>query len=136
MKLFEPIHLGTISLKNRIVFPPVLTKYATEDGFVTDQLIAFYRERARGGVGLIIVESAYIDPRGKFAKKMLGIDGDKFLLGLERLTKALRSFGTKVAIELFHAGRQTSSKICGLQPVSPLRKVLPNGFCQDYITSP
>jgi 2,4-dienoyl-CoA reductase-like NADH-dependent reductase (Old Yellow Enzyme family) len=51
MKLLEAIQLGSLALKNRIVFPPILTKYATEDGFVTDQLIAFYRERARGGVG-------------------------------------------------------------------------------------
>ncbi len=114
-----------MSLKNRLVFPPILTKYATEDGFVTDPLIAFYRERARGGVGLIIVESAYVDPLGKFAKKMLGICDDKFLSGLERLTRALHLFGVKVAVELSHAGRQTSSKIVHAQPVAPSELACP-----------
>jgi 2,4-dienoyl-CoA reductase-like NADH-dependent reductase (Old Yellow Enzyme family)/thioredoxin reductase len=119
VKLFEPVQLGTMTLKNRIVFPPVLTKYATEEGFVTDPLIEFYRERAKGGAGLIIVESAYIDPLGKFARKMPGICEDKFLPGLERLRKAVHSSGAKIAIELFHAGRQTTSKIIYGQPVSP-----------------
>ena len=119
MKLFEPIRLGTMTLKNRIVFPPVLTKYATEDGLVTDSLVEFYRERARGGAGLLIVESAYIDPLGKFARKMLGIGEARFLPGLERLRKAIQADGARAAIELFHAGRQTGSKITGGQPVSP-----------------
>lgn len=108
-----------MTLKNRIVFPPVLTKYATEDGSVTDALIEFYRERARGGAGLIIVESAYIDPLGKFARKMLGIGEDRFFPGLERLRKVIQGSGAKAAVELFHAGRQTTSKIIYGQPVSP-----------------
>ena len=74
---------------------------------------------------MIIVESAYIDPRGKFAKRMLGICDDKFLLGLERLIRALRPFGVRVAIELFHAGRQTTSKIVQAQPASPSELTCP-----------
>lgn len=65
-KLFEPIRVGNVALKNRIVMAPMATNFATQDGLVTDQLINFYVERAKNDVGLIIVECACIDPpRGK-----------------------------------------------------------------------
>ena len=56
--LFTPIALGTLEIKNRIVMPPMHTKYGGADGSVTQRVIDYYEARARGGAGLIIVEAA------------------------------------------------------------------------------
>ena len=63
-KLFEPTKIGIMKLKNRIVMPAMDTNYSSEDGFVTRRLVNYHVERAKGGVGLIIVEGAYVEPRG------------------------------------------------------------------------
>jgi len=64
--LFDPINIRGLSLKNRLVMPPMATGMATEDGEVTDRHIKHYTTRARGGVGLIIIEHTYVseDARG------------------------------------------------------------------------
>ena len=63
-KLFEPIRIGGLELKNRIVMPALCSKFGTEFGAVSQRLIDFYVERARGGVGLIIIENTCVDCRG------------------------------------------------------------------------
>ena len=60
-RLFEPVSIGQMGITNRLVMPPMGTNYATEDGYVTKRLLDYYEERAKGGVGLIIVEVACID---------------------------------------------------------------------------
>jgi len=60
-KLFEPGHIGKLKLKNRIIFPPVSTNFASVSGEVNERIIKFYTERARGGAGLIIIENICID---------------------------------------------------------------------------
>ena len=58
--LFSPLRIAEPELPNHIIFPPISTNY-TKDGFVTDRLIDFYAERARGGTGLIIVEDTMVE---------------------------------------------------------------------------
>jgi 2,4-dienoyl-CoA reductase-like NADH-dependent reductase (Old Yellow Enzyme family)/thioredoxin reductase len=119
-KLFEPGGIGSLELKNRIVMPPMATNYASKDGEVTDRQINYYVERAKGGVGLIIVEISCVDsPVGKGTLRQICIDDDKFISGLSRLAKAIKRHGARAAIQLHHAGRQTTSQITGHQPVAP-----------------
>lgn len=108
-KLFEPIRVGTIELKNRIVMPAMSTKFASETGAVTSRLIDYYVERAKGGVGLIIVEATCVDGAvGKLSPIQLCVDHDKFIRGLNELAEAVRARGAKIALQLHHAGRQTT----------------------------
>jgi 2,4-dienoyl-CoA reductase-like NADH-dependent reductase (Old Yellow Enzyme family) len=66
LKLLEPIKIGVMQLRNRIVMPAMGTNYADRDGAVTDRLLNYYIERAKGGVGLIIIEVTCVDsPIGK-----------------------------------------------------------------------
>ena len=63
--LFEPIPLGSLILKNRLAMSQMTMNYATEEGFVTERLIRHYLERARGGVGLILVEGTFFTREGR-----------------------------------------------------------------------
>ena len=81
-KLFEPTKIGKMELKNRMVMPAMDTNLGSRDGFVTSRLVDYYDERAKGGVGLIIVECTSVDyPRGKVTLGQLSIDDDKYLKG-------------------------------------------------------
>jgi len=115
--LFSPITLNKLELKNRIVMTAMHLGY-TPDGEVTDRLLGFYRLRARGGVGLIIVGGCPIDEEGSMPS-MIGIHNDRFIPGLQRLTKAIKGEGARIAAQLYQAGRYThSSMIGGRKPFS------------------
>ncbi len=118
VKLFEPVNIGNVELRNRLVMPPMGTNFAAEDGSVTQRAIDYYRERARGGVGLVIVEGAYVHPLGKGSNMQMSLIDDDKIPGLSRLAKAIQAEGARAAIQLFHAGRQVSSMIIGTQPIS------------------
>ena len=60
-KLFEPVKIGSMEVKNRIVMAPMSTRLSTEFGVISDRIIEFYVERAKGGVGLIIVENTCVE---------------------------------------------------------------------------
>ena len=119
-KLFEPVRVGSLSLPNRLVMPPMVTNLATEDGYVTTAVKDHYEVRARGGVGLIIVEATCVQaPVGKLSHRQLVIDNDRFLPGLRELADAIKRGGAHAAIQVHHAGRNTSTSVIGTQPVAP-----------------
>lgn len=109
--LFSPIRINTMTLKNRIVMTAMHLGY-TPQGEVTDQLVAFYAERAKGGVGLIIVGGCPIDELGGMLG-MISLNHDRFIPGLQRLTSAVKEGGAKVAAQLYQAGRYTHSAMIG-----------------------
>lgn len=108
-----------LKVKNRIVMPPMGTKYGSLDGFVNDKTISFYEARARGGVGTVIIEGMSISPDGKVFDRMLCIDDDKYLPGLSKLYEVIKNQGAKVIQQLHHGGRQTTTKITGFPLVAP-----------------
>jgi 2,4-dienoyl-CoA reductase-like NADH-dependent reductase (Old Yellow Enzyme family) len=95
------------------------TRTAEEDGTVTEDTIAYYVARARGGVGLITVEMAAPEKAGRHRRRELGIHDDRFLPGLTRLVAAIHESGAKASIQLGHAGGHTRSDICGETPIAP-----------------
>lgn len=119
-KLFTPVSIGNIQVKNRIVMPSMVSGQAGQDCKVTEGHIKWYETRAKGGTGLIIVELTPVTPRGKGGSNLLGIWDDSFIPGLQELTKAVHAHGTKIFIQLCHAGRQTCKQFTGGQlPVAP-----------------
>ena len=123
--LFDPIKIKGLSLKNRLVMPPMATGMATEDGEVTDRHITHYLTRAKGGVGLIIIEHTYVSEDGKGHKGQLGLYDDRLIPGLKRLVEAIHAGGTKVVIQLTHAGAVASRNTTGKQPAGPSDVMLP-----------
>jgi 2,4-dienoyl-CoA reductase-like NADH-dependent reductase (Old Yellow Enzyme family)/thioredoxin reductase len=100
--------------------PAMGTNYADPVGAVTDQLLNYYTERAKGGVGLIIIEVTCVDsPIGKTIANQLCVHEDRLVPGLRALAESIQSHGAKVALQLHHAGRRAHSKITGFQPVGP-----------------
>ena len=120
MKLLEPIQIGSMELRNRIVMPPMGTNFANENGVVTQRLIDYYVERAKGRAGFIIVEATCVESLlGKFGAHQVSIDADKYLPELADLVEAVHLHGAKIAVQLHHAGRQTTLEATeGRTPVS------------------
>jgi 2,4-dienoyl-CoA reductase-like NADH-dependent reductase (Old Yellow Enzyme family) len=117
--LFTPARIGPVEIKNRIVMPPMTTRTADAEGFVTDDSIAYYLARVRGGTGLITVEMASPEKCGRHRRHEVGIYDDRFIPGLTRLVDAIHRGGAKASIQLGHGGGHTRADICGETPIAP-----------------
>ena len=117
--LFDSITIRGLTLKNRLVMAPMATHMATEDGEVTDKHIQHYMARAKGSVGLIIVEHTYVSEDGKMSRGQLGIYDDKLIAGFKRLTEAIHTHGAKVILQITHGGSRTTREMTGKQPAGP-----------------
>lgn len=117
-RLFEPIEIGSLTVKNRI-FMPAMHLNMCRKHQVTDQLIDFYRARAAGGAGLISVGYATVDELSGQAGN-IGAHRDEFIPGLSRLASAIRGDGAAACVQLNHSGRYNHSFFLGgKQPVAP-----------------
>jgi amino acid adenylation domain-containing protein len=119
-KLTEPATLGGMQLKNRMIMAPMECGFGSEEGYVTQQMLDYYEERARGGVGLVITEATCVDaPVGRLAPRQNLIHDDRYIPGLRRLAESIQRHGARAALQLFHAGRRASSLVTGTQSVAP-----------------
>jgi 2,4-dienoyl-CoA reductase (NADPH2) len=106
MKILSPIKIGNLEIRNRVVMAPLSNNFA-QDGFITERMIHFYSERAKGGVGLVTVEDGIVDfPVGNNAKNAVAIDDDKYIPMLQKLSAAIKKYGAQSAIQLSHGGRR------------------------------
>jgi 2,4-dienoyl-CoA reductase-like NADH-dependent reductase (Old Yellow Enzyme family)/thioredoxin reductase len=102
-KLFEPIKIGQMELKNRIVMPAMVLGLGA-NGMVTDRFKDFYAERARGGVGLIVIGLVPPLYTGPFPPGIVGIYSDEFILGLREFADLMHKCGAKVAMQISALG--------------------------------
>ena len=103
-KLFEPIALGSLNLKNRIIMAPLTRGRATSDTRVpTDVMVEYYTQRA--SAGLILTEATSIDPMGVGYASTPGIWSEEQVVGWKKITKAVHEKGGKIMIQLWHVGR-------------------------------
>ncbi|MBA7542895.1 NADH oxidase [subsurface metagenome] len=114
-KLFQPGRIGKLEIRNRIAMAPMTMLYAGLNGEMTDQCIAYYEARAKGGTGLIIVEAAYINPSARQLEGSLYIGADTYLPGWSRLVDAIKLHGATAVLQLIHAGIQAHVP----QPLGP-----------------
>jgi NADPH2 dehydrogenase len=104
--LLDPIRIRTLDLKNRIVVSPMCQYQAEDDGLVNDWHLVHYGSLSLGGAGLLITEATAIHPQGRITHRDLGIWNDEQIPGLTRLTQFAHQWGTKIGIQLGHAGRK------------------------------
>ena len=119
-KLLEPIRLGQLCLKNRIVMPPMEARLNGPDGSITRRMIRYYAERAKGGAGLIIVQNTHVDGKAsRSAASQGGIHHDHMIAGLNELAEAIQSYRTAAVIQIGHGGRQCAPGAAPMPPVAP-----------------
>jgi 2,4-dienoyl-CoA reductase-like NADH-dependent reductase (Old Yellow Enzyme family)/thioredoxin reductase len=114
-KMFTPAKINRLELKNRIIKAPQTTGMGGKDGTVTERLIRYYAEQAKGGAGLIIVGYAWVDNQAsKSAQCQIGIADNEFIPGLAWLAQTIQANGAKAGIQIEHCGRQ---KFLGTPPI-------------------
>ncbi len=126
--LLSPGKIGKVELRNKTVMA-AMGMSQSENGFVNKAVINHYAERAKGGVGAIIVEVTCVDsPLGLNTKGMLIIDDDKYIPGMAQLADAIHEGGSKAFLQLSHTGRGARRKIIGDQPVGPSAVPMPYSY--------
>jgi len=105
--LFAPIKIKSLDLVNRAVMPPMGTNLGNTDGTVSEANLAYIKRRARGGAGLIITEISSVHPSGSAIPNELGAYDDRFIPGLKKIADAVHAAGSKLALQLHHAGRES-----------------------------
>lgn len=110
--LFSPFRLRGVELKNRMVMAPMSTELGGLTGEVTPAMIAFYRERALGGMGLIVVEYTCVDPdTGRAHEYQLTLESRRNLDGHRRLTRTLHDAGSKAFMQIQHSGQYANPQV-------------------------
>ncbi|MCH4889239.1 FAD-dependent oxidoreductase [Acidaminobacter sp. JC074] len=118
-KMFEPIEIGSMQVKNRFVVPAMVSNYVLEDGLATEKFIAYHEEKAKGGWGLIIVEDYPVLKNAGGFKTLPGLWHDGQIDSHKILTTKVKAHGAKIVAQIYHAGRATSSAITGERCVAP-----------------
>ncbi|WP_342528129.1 NADH-dependent flavin oxidoreductase [Chryseomicrobium sp. FSL W7-1435] len=107
------------TLKNRIMMAPMTTYSSETNGDASDQEIAYYARRAKSGIGAVITACAYIQPQGAGFIYSIGAESDDRLPSLKRIASAIKDNGSTAILQIFHAGRQSNSRVLnGGTPVS------------------
>lgn len=120
-KMFEKGNIGRLSIKNRTVMTAMGVSLANPTGEANPDIIRYYEERAKGGVGLIITEVTRVDDiTGIGTTNQLAVTHARQIPWLERLADTVHKYDTKIFVQLHHPGRQTKSALCnGEQIVAP-----------------
>lgn len=138
-RLFEPVRLGRLELKNRIKMAPIGVGLGTPKGYVTNRMIAFWEERARGGVGFMSFPVMVMPGFVWGAGGILSLMDDDLISDAERLARAIHRYDVKVALSISHPGRRQSERnpeILAVAPSAirhPLTGVLPKELSKDEI---
>lgn len=121
MKVFTPLNIQNLTLKNRLVMAPMCMYMADEAGFVQPFHETHYASRAYGGIALVITEATAVESRGRISKNDLGIWSDNHIEGLKKVVDKVHLAGANIAIQLAHAGRKcgvSTEKIVSASPIA------------------
>lgn len=122
--LFSPLQVGNLVLRNRILSSGHDT-VMVRDGLVTDQLVAYQEARARGGVGLIVLQVVGVHETARYTSHVLMATDDSCLDGFRRLADAVHAHGTPVVAQIFHPGREIMESQDGSAPVALAPSAVP-----------
>lgn len=126
--LLSPGKIGSLEIRNKTVMC-AMGMSQSDHGHVSPAVINHYAERAKGGIGLIMVEVTCVDtPLGLNTSRMLVIDDDKYIPGMTKLAEAIHKNGAKCLLQISHTGRGARRAITGSQPVGPSAVAMPYSF--------
>lgn len=133
--LFSPLQIKNMVLKNRIVMSPMGTNFAMSDGQMSDEHIEYYRLRAAGGVGLIIMENVCVDsPTGDNGTTQLRLDHDSFIPKLYKFNETIHRYGCCTSVQINHGGCTARASRTGVTPVAPSPIKLADGTYAHELT--
>lgn len=118
-KLFEPSSIGSLRVKNRFVRSATWEGMASEDGSCTSRLVDVIAELAKGEVGLIVSSHAFVSLEGQAGPWQLGIYDDKLIPGLSQMARAAHDGGSKIVLQLAHAGLQAATPLTKMEAMGP-----------------
>jgi len=117
--LAQPVRIGQVLLRNRVVLAPMDRNYCNRDGTLTDRYIAHLAERAAGGAALVYPEAAFVRADGRSQPNQMALDTDEVVPDLRRLADAVHAEGSLLGVQLNHAGNTSKPAISGFVPVAP-----------------
>lgn len=132
--LLSPLKIGGTEIKNRIVMSPMGDGYSTDEGDVTEEMIAYYSERAKNGVGLIIIGTTSVEQHEGTKPCQHSIYRESHIKGVKRLAEGLHRYNTRVFVQLCHAGRQGNVAALGHPPFAPSAVAMPGGVMPIELT--
>lgn len=120
--MFSPVRIGTVTVPNRFVVPPMGNNFANTDGTLSDRSVAYYGARARGGFGLVTIESTVVYNEAKGGPRKPCLFSDDTVPSFKAAADECHKYGAKVSIQLQHAGPEGNSKLTGfpLKAASPI----------------
>lgn len=131
-KVFEPIQINRVTVKNRMVVSAMVTNYCDEDGLANEKFIAYHEHKAQGGFGLIVTEDYAVTPTAGGFKRLPGLWEDRQVPSHRQLTDRVHAAGARIFAQLYHAGRETNSAITGVHNVAPSAIKDPTSFETPY----
>lgn len=114
--MFSPVQIGSVTVPNRFVVPPMGNNLANTDGSLSDRSLSYYKARAKGGFGLITIESTVVYEQAKGGPRKPCLFSDSTVESFRQVASACHAYGAKVSIQLQHAGPEGSSALTGLPP--------------------
>ena len=111
--MFSPVQIGTVTVPNRFVVPPMGNNLANTDGTLSDRSLSYYQARAKGGFGLITIESTVVYREAKGGPRKPCLFSDDTVDSFRRVADACHAYGAKVSIQLQHAGPEGNSALTG-----------------------
>lgn len=116
---FRPGKIGTLELKNRLIVPAMVTNTCTADGLPTERYMQYHEEKAKGEWGLIITEDYAITPTAGGFRDLAGLWDDSQIPAHKAFVERIHALGGKICCQIYHAGRQTNSRVNGEQCMAP-----------------
>ena len=117
--LFDVTTINTITLENRFVRSATWEGMAGSDGSVTEKIIDMYGQQAAGGIGLIITGHTYVSKEGQAVPQQLGMHRDALVPGFAGLTRVVHERGSRIMVQLSHAGCRADVGQTGVEPMGP-----------------
>lgn len=132
--LFSSEKIGNVEIKNRFIRSATYTRSATDDGYVTDKMIDYHTELAKGGIGLIITGIVSIDQVGKAGRGQACLFDDSYIEGQKKLVDAVHDYSeVKIAPQLSHAGRQGRNAVAPSPVLYQVNKKMPKELTSEEI---
>jgi hypothetical protein len=128
--MFSPLAIRGVLLRNRKVFQPHLAALGHPDGAPSDGHVAYHKDRARGGVGLIVIESQAVHPTGKMSRKFINAWDPAVIPALRTITEAVHAHGAKIFSQLTHGGHTSLEQQPHISGLSMKRSARSSPICR------